>query len=216
MENARGGAVLTPGSRGPAGKEPSVGTLGPGDVAALDALVDVGIERRRVELIDGILYELPVTSFEHGYIASVIVAMLVPAYQLGRGGPGGWWIQGENDFCASGREVFRPDAIGWRRERIVGIERDRRVEIVPDWVCEVLSSSTRTHDLEVKVRAYARVGVRHGWYVDPLRRERTVHELRGGEWRVVQVCADRNVLRAAPFGDIVLELKSIWVDPRLP
>lgn len=93
----------------------NVRRLGPASVDALD----YGIEQShggRLELIDGISYELPMTSFEHGHIASLLVSMLVPAYQLGRGGPGGWWIQGENDFCANGSEVFRPDAVGWRRE----------------------------------------------------------------------------------------------------
>ena len=112
--------------------------------------------------------------------------------------------------------MFRPDAVGWRRERLVGIERDRRVRVVPDWVCEVLSPSTRTHDLEVKVRAYARVGVRHGWYVDPSRRELTVYELRSGEWRAAHVYGKDDVMRAPPFGGIELELGSIWADSGLP
>jgi hypothetical protein len=54
----------------------------------------VGDDDRR-ELIDGTLYELPMTSFEHGHIASLIVMAVGPAYQLGKDGPGGWWIQGD-------------------------------------------------------------------------------------------------------------------------
>lgn len=215
MENAGGGMAVTPGPRGSAGEEPSVRALGSADVAALEALVDAGSERRRVELIDGILYELPMASFEHGHIASLLVAMLVPAYQLGRGGPGGRWIQGENDFCANGHEVFRPDVVGWRRERLVGIDRARRVEVVPDWVCEVQSPSTRRHDLEVKVRAYARIGVGRGWYVDPVRRELTVYELREGEWRVVHVSGEGDVMQATPFDALSIELAPIWADASL-
>ncbi len=189
---------------------PSVRALGSADVAALEALVDTGSERRRVELIDGILYELPMTSFEHGHIASVLVATLIPAYQLGRGGPGGWWIQGENDFCADGHEVFRPDVVGWRRERLEGIDRARRVEVVPDWVCEVLSPSTRRHDLEVKVRAYARVGVQHGWYVDPLRRELTCYELCDGKWNVVHVHGGGARVNVEPFDAVPIEPATLW------
>lgn len=166
----------------------------------------------RLELIDGIMYELPMTSFEHGHIASLLVSMLVPAYQLGRGGPGGWWIQGENDFCANGSEVFRPDALGWRRERLVGIECDRRVEVVPDWVCEVLSPSTRTHDLETKARAYSRIGVRHGWYVEPSRREVTVYEFRDGEWYVVHLYGEEDMVQGKPFDALSVELASLWAN----
>jgi Uma2 family endonuclease len=192
-----------------------VQALGPGGLAALDALVEAS-EQARVEVIDGILYELPMTSFEHGHVVSLVVAVLVPAYQLGRGGPGGWWIQGENDFSANGREVFRPDAIGWRRERLAGIDRARRVEVVPDWVCEVLSPSTRTHDVDVKARAYARIGVRYGWYVDPLHRELTVYELCDSTWNVVGVYGKGEAVCAPPFGGIELELRSLFAEASLP
>ncbi len=190
-------------------KDWGVRRLGYGDVIALDALAE-GSEHGRFELIDGTLVELPMTSFEHGQIASLLVAVLVPAYQLGRGGPGGWWTQGENDFCSNGREVIRPDALGWRRDRLAGIDRARRVEVVPDWVCEVLSPSTRAHDLGAKLRAYARIGVGSGWYVDPSRRELTVYELRDGDWRIQRVCDGGDALNLAPFDAVSIDLAELW------
>jgi len=57
----------------------------------------------RAELIDGVLYQLPMTSLEHGHIASVVVMTVGAAYQLGH--QGDWWIQGENDFEVQG-EVY--------------------------------------------------------------------------------------------------------------
>ena len=59
----------------------------------------------------------------------------------GFGGPGGWWIFVEVDVQL-GDDVVRPDLSGWRRERWP--EPDTRpIQVVPDWVCEVLSRVER-------------------------------------------------------------------------
>jgi Uma2 family endonuclease len=38
---------------------------------------------------------------------------------------------------------------------------------VPDWVCEILSSSTESKDREIKMPTYARYAVAHAWLRDP-------------------------------------------------
>ena len=43
----------------------------------------------------------------------------------------------------------------------------RRVRGAPDWIAEVLSPSTASHDRTVKLRAYERAGVREVWLVHP-------------------------------------------------
>ncbi len=164
----------------------------------------------RCELIDGTLYELPMTSFEHGHIASLLVMAIGTAYQLGKDGPGGWWIQGENDFEVEGREVFRPDALGWRKERLPRRTKGKRVNVVPDWVCEVLSSSTRKHDLKTKAQAYARIGVAHRWYVDPEVRTFHAFELIRGRWVESGVFCDDDVICAKPFDAVSIPMKDWW------
>jgi Uma2 family endonuclease len=120
-------------------------------IADLDALG----EDAHAELIEGVLYRRPVTTFEHGNIAGLLIMRLGPPYQLACDGPGGWWIQGENDFAVSDREVFRPDALGWRRDGLPNPPRKGRVQVVPDWVCEVISESNREHDEVLKRAACA-------------------------------------------------------------
>lgn len=63
----------------------------------------------------------------------------------------------------------------------------------------------------MKVRAYARIGVRHGWYVDPERRELTVYELCGGEWNVVHVYGEGELVRARPFDGMGVESATLWM-----
>ena len=85
----------------------------------------------------------------------------------GRGGPGGWWIFVEVDVALGPNDIVRPDLAGWRRERLPQPGRVRPIEVVPDWVCEVLSPSTAARDRIIKRRLYAQAGVPYYWLIDP-------------------------------------------------
>jgi Uma2 family endonuclease len=56
----------------------------------------------------------------------------------------------------------------------------RGVRGAPDWVAEVLSPSTASHDQTVKVSAYERAGVREVWLIDPIDRTLTIYRLEAG------------------------------------
>lgn len=53
-------------------------------------------------------------------------------------------------------------------------------EIRPDWVCEVLSPSTEKTDRAIKLPIYAREGVGHAWFVNPLLHTLEVLRLEAG------------------------------------
>ena len=44
------------------------------------------------EIVDGALYTNPRPAAPHALAASALEMDLGPAFQFGRGGPGGWWI----------------------------------------------------------------------------------------------------------------------------
>jgi len=56
-------------------------------------------------------------------------------------------------------DVAVPDLAGWRRERKLKFPTGHKIELVPDWICEILSPSTRSIDREIKLPLYARYGV---------------------------------------------------------
>jgi Uma2 family endonuclease len=58
----------------------------------------------------------------------------------------------------------------------------RGVRGAPDWVAEVLSPSTASHDRTVKLSAYERAGVREVWLVDPIDRKLTLFRLEAGHY----------------------------------
>ena len=58
-------------------------------------------------------------------------------------------------------DALVPDLVGWRRERMPELPDVAAFELAPDWVCEVLSPSTQSHDRVKKMGIYAREGVGH-------------------------------------------------------
>ncbi len=52
--------------------------------------------------------------------------------------------------------------------------------VPPDWVAEVLSPGTASHDQTVKLAAYERAGVREVWLIDPVDRTLTLYQLEAG------------------------------------
>ena len=59
---------------------------------------------------------------------------------------------------------------------------DRGCSGAPDWVIEVLSPSTASHDQIVKRALYERVGVREYWVVHPIDRIVTIYVLENGSY----------------------------------
>ena len=52
----------------------------------------------------------------------------------------------------------------------------------PDWVAEVLSPYTSSHDQAVKLPAYERAGVREVWHVHPIDRTLAIYQLEAGRY----------------------------------
>jgi Uma2 family endonuclease len=59
---------------------------------------------------------------------------------------------------------------------------DKGAKGAPDFVAEILSPSTASHDALVKLNLYRRYGVREYWIVDPVSKIVTVHLLKNGEY----------------------------------
>lgn len=162
------------------------------------------------ELIDGVLYAMTRPRGRHQLVVGRIGSDIEPAYNRGRGGPGGWWILPEAGIQLLPRAPeFSPDLAGWRMERMPELP-DGPITVAPDWVCEVLSPTTRRHNLVVKKPFYASIGVPWLWMVDSEAMAVTVHELRGGQWVEVGVFSDEPEARILPFTEVAVDLRAWW------
>lgn len=109
-----------------------------------------------------------------------------------------------------GSPEFSPDIAGWRRERLPELPADEPIRVAPDWVCEVLSPSTRGYDLIKKRPFHARGGVSWLWYVDVEARSISVSQLRDGAWVELAVHGEDERIRLQPFPEVELELALWW------
>ena len=130
-------------------------------------------------------------------------------FSSAEGGPGGWWILDEPELHL-GEDILVPDLAGWRRERMPELPGTAYFTLAPEWVCEVLSPSTRRVDLQEKRPVYAREGVVHLWLIEPADRTLEAFELRDGEWVLIACAKDDEAVSVRPFDAITFSLGDLW------
>lgn len=81
------------------------------------------------------------------------------------------WVGHEKLMVALTRNDYEPDVAFWRAARAAGFMPDQMKFPAPDFVAEVLSSSTEKNDRGVKFLDYAAHGVGEYWLVDPQREQ---------------------------------------------
>ena len=161
------------------------------------------------EVVDGTLHTHPRPAMPHARASWVLGGKIGGPFDYGPSGPGGWWLVFEPELHL-GEEIVVPDLTGWRRERMPEYPQTAYVTLAPDWVCEVLSASTRRVDLQEKRPVYAREGVAHLWHIDPADRTLEAFELRDGEWVLIAVAKDDEPVSVRPFDAITFSLGDLW------
>ncbi len=164
---------------------------------------------RVAEIVDGVLYTSPRPAMPHALATSSLGNDLSNPFQFGRGGPGGWWIIFEPELHF-GEDILAPDLAGWRRERMADFPDGAYSTLASDWVCEVLSPSTRRLDLLGKRPIYAREGVAHMWVVDPKDRTLEAFELRDEQWVLIATAKDDDPVQIRPFEAVTFNLGDLW------
>lgn len=172
-------------------------------------------EHMIAELIDGELFLQPRPAKPHTQTASSLGAQLHVAFQLGQGGPGGWWILDEPEVHF-GAQVLVPDLGGWRKSEVPTFDRSLAYYAErPDWVAEVLSPSTEGHDRLKKLRVYHSAGIPWVWLVHPERRSVEVYAHRDEGYVLLEAFDGAESLgtavKAAPFEALALQLDTLWL-----
>lgn len=128
------------------------------------------------------------------------------------GGGSGWLILAEVEVRFPSNELVVPDISGWRRERIAGSERQNPFTVRPDWVCEILSDSTRIKDLGPKRDLYGRQGVPHLWVIDPEAHILEAFALTNARWVLLGMWSEAQIATGIePFPDARFELSRWWL-----
>lgn len=186
------------------------------------SLADVAasLDSYRTEIVGGQLIVQPPPAVRHNRASTRLHYQLLGPYHDGSGGgPGGWVLLLEPGVAlpvelraSSELEYVVPDLAGWRRQRMPEEPDVTLVEITPDWICEVASTNAR-YDRETKLPLYARMKVAHVWLVDPRVLTFEALELREGGYESLVRASAADIVHAAPFGSVALDLSTLWLRP---
>jgi Uma2 family endonuclease len=167
----------------------------------------------RAEVLAGEIVVAPVPLPRHSKVQGAARRFLGGPFDDddGRGGPGGWWIFVEVDVALGPHDIVRPDLAGWRRARLPRPGATRPIEVVPDWVAEILSPATAARDRVQKRGLYARAGVEHYWLIDPEARVLEALALREGSWLEAGVYDETSIARIPPFEAVELEVGRLFL-----
>ncbi len=162
------------------------------------------------EIVDGVLHTHSRPAPLHAYAYANLGARLGNLF--GRGGDngaGGWLILLEPELHL-GEDILVPDVAGWRQERMLAPPDTAYFTVAPDWVCEILSPSTRALDQGAKRDTYAREGIAHLWFVDPEAKSLEVFELRDGHWTLLETATGEAEVSPPPFSAAPFNLGDLW------
>ncbi len=172
-------------------------------------------QKDRYELVDGYLVQKEAGSPRHGRAQGSAFHLLHRAYRRKSGGPpdrpGGWWFSTEALIDFGEQNARQPDIAGWRMERLPELPDEAVVKILPDWVCEVLSTN-RADDLVRKKRLYHQNRITHYWIIDPRDEILTVLRWTADGYTEVLVAERTERVRAEPFDATELQVGVFFGD----
>ena len=132
---------------------------------------------QRVELIDGVFYDMSSPTVEHQLLIGSIYAQILAFIQERKGRCVPLVSPVDVKLDADNKTMVQPDVIVvCDRERIT----EKGVLGGPDFVLEVVSPSSIIKDYIKKAAKYEAAGVREYWIVDPLSRRILTYDLAEG------------------------------------
>lgn len=163
------------------------------------------------EIIAGELVTSPRPGPKHARASSALGMKVGGPFDLGSGGPGGWWIIDEPEIHLQG-DILVPDLAGWRRDLFSSLPSEGgHFNAAPQWICEVISKSTARVDRMIKLPIYAREEVAHVWLIDPELKTLDVFLRNEQRWTLLNSFVGNEVIRAAPFEAVDIDLGALWL-----
>ena len=119
---------------------------------------------QRVELIDGMFYDMAAPGYRHQSIAGEIYVQLKNFVRSRKGACLPFIAPADVQLDCDDKTIVQPDVFVVCDRKRLG---ETRLLGAPDMCIEVLSPSTRARDMRLKRDKYEAAGVREYWLVDP-------------------------------------------------
>lgn len=130
-------------------------------------------DERRVELIDGVIYDMSAPASVHQILVGMLYAKLLAYITAKKGRCLPIVSPVDVQLDRDNRTMVQPDVV-------VVCDRDKVIRHciygAPDFVIEVLSPATKKKDMIIKLNKYMNAGVREYWMIDPDRKSVVVYD----------------------------------------
>jgi Uma2 family endonuclease len=81
----------------------------------------------------------------------------------------------------------------------------------PDWIAEVLSAYTASHDQVVKLPAYERAGVREVWFVHPIDLTLAIYQLEAGRYGRARILGLKGKIKIAAIPGVAIDWDELLI-----
>ena len=134
-------------------------------------------DEQRVEMIDGVFYDMAAPTPYHQLIGGEIFVTISNFIRKNKGSCIPFMSPVDVQLDCDDKTMVQPDvAIVCDRDMI----NHTRIVGAPDFVCEVLSPSTKVKDVMIKGAKYHGAGVKEYWIIDPNKKTVMVYDFRNG------------------------------------
>jgi Uma2 family endonuclease len=161
------------------------------------------------ELVDGVLVEEEMPSWNH----ELVVTWLVYLLRSWLATRGGFVFGSEGKFAVRPRNGRKPDVSVYLPGRTPGRGTSSIARVAPDIVVEVVSPDARDQrrDRIAKVADYATFGVRWYWLVDPGLRSFEVLELgRDGRYAHAAAATEERLEQVPGCDELAIDVPALW------
>ena len=131
-------------------------------------------DERRVELIDGVFYDMSAPAVIHQKILGELHILFRECMDKHEGKCEVYLSPCDVRLDRDNRTMVQPDLLVICEEYDI---RAKNIDGAPDLTLEILSPSTRSKDMLLKLHKYANAGVREYWIVDPEQKTVLVYDL---------------------------------------
>lgn len=118
----------------------------------------------------------------------------------------------EKVMIALTRNDYEPDLVFFSKEKVAQLKDDQVLFPAPDFIVEILSKSTATHDKTTKKADYALHGIREYWIIDPKKQsiEQYVLPEKGIEYGTAIIHQGTDTIESAVIDGFTIPVAAIF------
>ncbi|MBQ9361620.1 MAG: Uma2 family endonuclease [Lachnospiraceae bacterium] len=161
-------------------------------------------DERRVELIDGVIYDMASPGVAHQKVLGKLYRSIAD-YIDSKDGKCEIIFDLDTRLDTAKDTIVRPDlSIICEPDKLT----KKRCEGSPDWIIEIVSPSNPRNDYLRKLDLYQRVGVKEYWIVDPMKKRVIVYSLEKDAFEMTPYNF-RDKIKAGIYDDLTIDFAPI-------